>query len=67
MAQTTLKVAGMSCEHCKTTVSKALTAVSGVSKVDVDLATKDVSVTHEARVDSAALARAVEAAGYSVG
>ncbi len=63
---TMLKVPDMSCDHCKMTVSQALSKLTGVSKVDVDLATKDVSVAHDERVSVGQLKRAVEDAGYTV-
>jgi len=63
---TTLKVPDMTCGHCKMTVTKALTGLAGVSRVDVDLASKDVSVAHDARVGLAEIKQAVEAAGYTV-
>jgi copper chaperone CopZ len=63
---TTLRVPDMHCDHCKTRVSKALSGLSGVSQVDVDLATKDVKVTHEPSVGLDQLKGAVEAAGYTV-
>ncbi len=63
---TKLKVPSMSCGHCKMTVSKALTSIDGVSRVDIDLETKDVSVTHDPKVSLAELTRAVEDAGYPV-
>ena len=63
---TTLKVPDMTCGHCKMTVTRALTGLAGVSRVDVDLASKDVSVTHDARVGLAQIKQAVEAAGYTV-
>jgi copper chaperone len=66
MAETRFKVEDMSCEHCKMTVSKALAGVAGVSKVDVDLGSKDVSVVHEQKVGLEQLRQAVEAAGYTL-
>jgi copper ion binding protein len=63
---TKLRVPDMTCGHCKMTVTKALAGLEGVSTVDVDLATKDVRVTHDARVGLAEIKQAVEAAGYTV-
>ena len=56
-------VSGMSCEHCRTAVTTEVSAVSGVSGVDVDLETKLVRV-HGAGVDSAAVVAAIDEAGY---
>ncbi|MHB8125416.1 MAG: CopZ family metallochaperone [Desulfitobacteriaceae bacterium] len=60
----TLKVEGMTCNHCKMSVEKALKNVSGVENAQVDLAKKEVSVTGTASYED--LAEAVEAAGFSV-
>ena len=58
-------IAGMSCASCVRRVEKALASVPGVASVAVNLATERARVTAAGeRVDAAALARAVEAAGY---
>ena len=44
MTQETIKVEGMSCMHCQMRVKKAVEAVEGVQKVDVNLQTKQVTV-----------------------
>jgi len=64
LAQTVLKVEGMSCNHCKMAVEKALRNISGVESVQVDLAQKEVVVSGSA--DRGQLAKAVEEAGYTV-
>jgi len=56
-------VAGMSCDHCITRATAALKRLSGVRKVRVDLKTQRVRVGHDG-VESAALAAALDAAGY---
>ena len=38
MAKRVIKIGGMSCEHCKKSVTEALEALDGVSEVSVDLA-----------------------------
>ena len=43
MEKKTLKVEGMSCQHCVNAVSKAAGGFSGVSKVKVDLKTGSLS------------------------
>jgi len=47
MEKLILKVDGMSCEHCKNAVTKAVSALPGVSSVDVDLDKKTVTVQHD--------------------
>lgn len=59
-----LEVQGMTCKNCAAHVNRALSAVSGVENVIVDLATKAVRVTGNAELS--ALHAAVTAAGYSV-
>jgi copper chaperone CopZ len=58
-----LEIEGMGCEGCVAAVDKALRAVPGVRQVAVDLAAGRATVEHEG-VDTAALLRAVEKAGY---
>lgn len=59
----TYRVEGMTCEHCVNAVSTELAAVAGVADVQVDLATKLVTVTGTG-VEDAAVAAAVDEAGY---
>lgn len=52
MAQTTLSVPDISCEHCERTITEALTPLEGVRDVKVDIPAKQVSVEYdEATVD----------------
>jgi copper chaperone CopZ len=59
---TELKVEGMSCGHCKTSVEKALKGVSGVEKVEVFLQEGRATVEGNAPVDK--LIEAVQEEGY---
>ncbi|HET9061387.1 MAG TPA: cation transporter [Acidimicrobiales bacterium] len=64
MAETiTYSVPGMTCDHCKHAVSSELGSVAGVTRVEVDLHTKMVTVTGEGLADGA-LRAAIEEAGY---
>jgi mercuric ion binding protein len=61
----TLSVPGMTCATCPITVKKALTKVSGVSKVDVNLDRREARVTFDdAKANVEALTRATQDAGY---
>ncbi len=61
----TLSVPSMHCEMCPVTVKHALSAVSGVSKVDVSLEKKDVVVTFDdTKTNVQALTKATTDAGY---
>jgi len=64
MSETILKVEGMSCNHCKMAVEKALKGVAGVTAVQVDLAKKEAVVSGSP--DRAAMVEAVDEAGYKV-
>lgn len=61
-----LTVEGMQCEHCKASVEKALSGVSGVSSAKVDLKKKTATVTLSGDVSDAALTQAVADTGFAV-
>lgn len=63
---TTITVQGMTCGHCVAAVSDELGQVPGVTGVDVDLATGAVAIVSEGELDPAAVAAAVDEAGYEV-
>ena len=61
-----LSIPSMTCPVCPITVKKALNAVPGVSRVDVNFAKKDAVVTFDdAKTSVAALTKATANAGYS--
>jgi Cu+-exporting ATPase len=60
----TLKVEGMSCDHCVGRVQKALDAAPGVIEAKVDLASGTANVRVGTGTDIARLADAVTEAGY---
>ena len=65
----TLKIDGMTCGHCVSSVTEELSAVPGVSNVEVALAaggTSTATVTTDTTVESSALEAAVAEAGYSL-
>ena len=47
MAQTTLSVPDISCEHCERTITEALTPLDGVRTVKVDIPAKQVNVDYD--------------------
>lgn len=57
-----LKVEGMSCGHCKTSVEKALKSVSGVEQVEVFLQEGRAVVKGNAPIEK--LVEAVQEEGY---
>lgn len=67
MAKVTLNVEGMSCQHCVKAVTQAVTALDGVSGVDVSLEEKTAAVDYDAdRVSLESIKEAIEAEGYDV-
>lgn len=66
MSTSTYTVAGMTCEHCVSSVREEVGQVSGVTAVDVDLSTGRLEVTSETPVAVDAVRAAVEEAGYTV-
>ncbi len=59
-------VAGMTCDHCARAVRTEVSAIDGVTDVDVDLDSGVVRVTAEQPVPTRALREAVEEAGYTL-
>ncbi|MFI5489132.1 heavy-metal-associated domain-containing protein [Micromonospora echinaurantiaca] len=66
MTTTTYQVKGMTCGHCVNSVSAEIGAIAGVSDVQVDLASGQVTVTSEAPLDPATVRAAVDEAGYDL-
>jgi copper chaperone len=66
MTTSTYTVTGMTCGHCVSAVTEEVTAVPGVTAVDVDLASGRLTVTSDARVDDDAVRAAVDEAGYEL-
>jgi len=65
MTQETIKVEGMSCMHCQTRVKKAVEAVEGVQKADVNLQTKQVTIDYEeGKANTEKVKDAIREAGY---
>lgn len=62
----TLKVKGMSCQHCVLSVTKALGQLDGVKNVQVDLAKGEVRFDNTKELASSRIAKAIEEAGYKV-
>ncbi len=58
-------VEGMSCGHCKLSVTEEVEEVRGVDAVEVDLPSRRLTVRGE-EVEDAAVRAAVEEAGYRV-
>jgi copper chaperone len=64
---TTLKVEGMSCNHCVNSIKNAVGALKGVTGVEVDLAKKQVTVSYTAgSVTLESITETIEDQGYEV-
>lgn len=61
-----IRVDGMMCQHCAAHVTKALSAVKGVSSVAIDLDAKTATVTATPDFDLATAQKAITDAGYTV-
>jgi copper chaperone CopZ len=66
VSTTSYTVVGMTCGHCVDAVTEEVSAVPGVTAVDVDLASGGLTVTSTEPVDEGAVRAAVEEAGYEV-
>jgi copper chaperone len=61
-----ITVNGMSCGHCAAAVTKALGALPGVSRVQVDLASGRVTFESDTPIPPEELSRVIKAAGYDM-
>jgi copper chaperone len=61
--QRVYSVPGISCEHCVNAITGEVSSLDGVTKVDVDLEVKTVTVVGG---DDAAIVAAIDEAGYDV-
>ena len=66
MSENVYTVTGMTCDHCVASVTEEVSEVDGVTAVAVDLPSGAVTVTSEQPVDDAAVAAAVDEAGYEL-
>ena len=65
MATMTFSVPGVSCAHCRQAIVDEVSGVAGVAAVEVDLQTKQVTVSGEP-LDEPAIVAAIDEAGYEV-
>jgi copper chaperone len=65
ITQETIKVEGMSCGHCEMRVKKAVEAVEGVRKAEVNLQNKQLTVEfEEGKTNLEKIKAAVREVGY---
>jgi len=65
MAEATIKIDGMSCQHCVAAVKKAVDAVNGVSSSNVEVGSAIVNFD-ESRTNVDAISGAIQSAGYKI-
>ncbi|QBI53699.1 heavy-metal-associated domain-containing protein [Streptomonospora litoralis] len=65
-ASTTITVQGMTCEHCVKAVREEVSALPGVTAVDVDLGSGRVDIASEHPLSDEQLDAAVDEAGYEI-
>lgn len=61
-----LKIEGMMCGHCEKHVNDALSAMDGVTGVEIDLAGGKAAVTAEREIAKDEFAKVIEEAGYTL-
>ena len=59
-------VSGMHCQHCVSSVTEEVSALTGVTDVRVDLASGQLIVASDAEIPFESIEAAVDEAGYSV-
>lgn len=67
MRQQTFPIKGMHCQSCEVMITEELEALPDVQKADVSLRTKTATITAKRLPPYAAVARAIQAAGYEIG
>jgi copper chaperone CopZ len=66
MERSVYAVAGMTCSHCVNAVRSEISAIPGVTEVEVDLGAGSVTIAADPLPSSAAVRAAVQAAGYEL-
>ena len=67
MIRKVLNVEGMSCDHCKMAVTKAVSALAGVDSVEVSLENNTATVEYEeGKVPLESIKEAIQGQGYDV-
>ena len=62
----TVRIKGMSCQHCVKAVKKALEEIEGISGVAVDLATGEATFEETRPVDNELMRDKIKKAGYEL-
>lgn len=62
---TEFRVPDASCGHCKSTIETAVSSLADVSRAELDLDSKRLTVEHGIGVDPEQVKAAIESAGYT--
>lgn len=65
MGKATIKIGGMSCQHCVASVARAVTGLQGVLKTDISIGSATIDYD-ESKVKREQIEAAIEKAGYTV-
>ncbi|MGA2938646.1 MAG: heavy metal-associated domain-containing protein [Syntrophobacteraceae bacterium] len=63
----TVRVIGMSCQHCVKTVKKTLEEIDGITNVAVDLESGEATFEETRPVDNELVRDKIKKAGYELG
>lgn len=67
MQNIVLKVDGMTCSHCENRIKKAVTNLTGVSNIVVNLAEKTVTVdSNPSLISEAQIRETIQKVGYDI-
>ncbi|HCC54331.1 MAG TPA: mercury transporter [Desulfobulbaceae bacterium] len=62
----TIKIKGMRCGHCATSVTSALNAIAGISEAKIDLENNEATFNQSQEVPMASIKQAITAIGFEV-
>jgi copper chaperone len=63
----TVKIKGMSCQHCVNAVTRALSEIDGVSNVQVNLSAGEATFEEARPVTADVVAEKIKKAGFEIG
>jgi len=64
--KTSVRIKGMSCNHCVQAVSRSLQDLPGLKKVEIDLSDGIVSLDHDDNLDIKVVEDRIVKAGYEI-
>ena len=69
MSEKSIRVAGMTCDHCVNAVTEELSKISGVTAVNIELNTEaptPVNIVADIDISDADITAAIDEAGYTI-